>query len=211
MNGASGNYGRRSPGFRAAAGFSLVEIVVSTAVMALLATALGSLLSATTYQSARAIVDQRVNTLVDREVNFFRSVPYNSLTNTGLADESGTGTMSWQQQTSSDPQAQVYISQEGADGNSYLLTTSDQAGTTNPEMCRYHYLITRTLTINNDDPSNPYKTVDLKLEWWGPNPDYRTYMFQTQHPVDADADWQHDPNAIHQSINVNTIYRYPGS
>jgi prepilin-type N-terminal cleavage/methylation domain-containing protein len=209
MNRACGNDRRRAPSLRAVAGFSLVEIVVSTAVMAVLATALGALLSTTTYQSARAIIDQRVNMLVNREVNFFRSVPYSELTNSGLTDESGTGPMSWQQQASSDPQAQVYVSTEGADGNSYLLTIVDQTGTTNYEMCRYHFLITRTLTINNDDPNNPYKMVDLSLDWWGPNPNYQTYMYQTQHPVDASADWQNDPNAVHQNIKVNTIYRYP--
>jgi prepilin-type N-terminal cleavage/methylation domain-containing protein len=155
MNRACGNDRRRAPSLRAVAGFSLVEIVVSTAVMAVLATALGALLSTTTYQSARAIIDQRVNMLVNREVNFFRSVPYNELTNSGLTDESGTGPMSWQQQASPDPQAQVYVSTEGADGNSYLLTIVNQTGTTNYETCRYHYLITRTLTINNDDPNNP--------------------------------------------------------
>jgi hypothetical protein len=119
--------------------------------------------------------------------------------------------MSWQQQTSQDPSAQVYVSHQCADGDSYLLTIQDTNATTMPEMCRYHYLITRTLTINNDDPNNPYKTVDLKVEWWGPNPDYRTYMYQTQHAVDANADWQNDPNAVQQNITVNTIYRYPGS
>ena len=209
MNRASGKYCRRGPGLRAAAGFSLVEIIVSVAVMAILATALGSLLSVTTYQSARALVDQRVNVLVNREVNFFRSVPYNELTSTSLARESGTGTMSWQQQSSPDPQAQVYVSKEGDDGNSYLSTIQDQTGTTNLEMCRYHYLITRTLTINNDDPKNQYKTVDISLDWWGPNPKYQIYMTQTQQPVDASADWQNDPNAVHQNITVSTIYRYP--
>lgn len=211
MNGMCGKHCRRVRGLRTAAGFSLVEIIVSTAVMAVMATALGALLSTTTYQAARSIVDQRVNMLVNREVNFFRSVPYNQLTNTDLTDESGTGTMSWQQQTSSDPQAQVYVSQEGADGNSYLSTIQDQTGTTNLEMCRYHYLITRTLTVNNDNPNSPYKTIDLSVDWWGPNPNYQAYMTQTQKPMDASGDWQHDPNAVHQNITINTIYRYPGS
>jgi len=209
MKGTCRKYGRRAPCPRAAAGFSLVEIVVSTAIMAILATALGSLLSATTYQSAKALVDQRVNTLITREINFFRSVSYNDLTSTGLTDESGNGPMSWQQQTSSDPQVQVYVSQEGADGNSYLLTIEDQTGTTDPEKCRYHYVITRKLTLNSDDPNNPYKMVDLSLDWWGPNPNYQNYMVQTQYPVDSSGDWQNDPNAVHQTITVNTIYRYP--
>jgi type II secretory pathway pseudopilin PulG len=207
MNGASRKYRRLGRDLRGAAGFSLVEIVVSTAVMAILGTALGSLLSATTYQSARALVDQRVNTLVNREVNFFRSVPYSALTNTGLVDQSGNPAV-WQQ----DPQnPNVYYWYEGNDGNSYLMTIEDQTGTTDFGKCRYHYQITRKLTVSND-PNNPYKTVDLLLEWWGPNPDYHSFMNQTQQPVDANGDWKQqedDLKAVHQTIAINTIYRYP--
>jgi prepilin-type N-terminal cleavage/methylation domain-containing protein len=217
MNGASGKYCRRAlRASRAAAGFSLVEILVSTAVMAVMAAALGSLLSATTYQSARALVDQRVNMLVNREVNFFRSVPYSSLTSTGLASEAGTGQMIWQQEASSDTQTQVYVSMEGDDGNSYLSTTQDPSGTTDSSKCRYHYLITRTLTMyyNGDPNTTPpsKKTVALKLEWWGPNPKYNIFMTQTQRPVGNSADWQDQENnsgAVYQNITVNTIYRYP--
>lgn len=196
----------RTPRPRAAAGLSLVEIVVSIAVMAILATALGSLLSATTYQSARALVDQRVNMLVNREINFFRSVPYSDLVKNpiNLADESGDGTyMSWEPQPISDPQAQgCYVSQEGADGNSYLLTMVDGTGAQVSTMCRYHYLITRMLNVYSD-----HATVTLSLDWWGPSPEYQKFMNQALSPVGANGDWQHDASTAHQQIAINPIYR----
>ena len=187
----------RSPGrlgcrANPAAGFSFIEIVIAIAVMSIMATAMGSLLSATMYQSMKARVDQKVRMLINREVDLFMFMPYQEI-DPNVLTEMGP----WQYDPPTDPQAQsAYDSFEGSDGNSYLLTVQNQTG-------RYHYLITRRITLYAD-----HKTIDLWIQSWGPNPNFQKLMSQAKAP-DPNADWQNDPNAVLETVKVNTIYRYP--
>jgi prepilin-type N-terminal cleavage/methylation domain-containing protein len=177
------------------AGFSLLEMVVAIAVMAIMATAMGGLLSATMYQSMKSRVDQQVRMLINREVDLFMFMPYQDIDPNVLTDMGP-----WQQ----DPQtANAYDSFEGSDGDKYLLNVQNQTG-------RYHYLITRKITVYNGDQQNPnpYKTIDLWIQSWGPSPNFQSLMSQANASARS-ADWQNDPNVVLETVKMNTIYRYP--
>jgi prepilin-type N-terminal cleavage/methylation domain-containing protein len=199
----------RSPGrlgcrANPAAGFSFIEIVIAIAVMSIMATAMGSLLSATMYQSMKSRVDQQVRMLINREVDLFMFMPYQDLDPTVLASMNDGGG-SWQQDP--DTPTNTWDSFEGSIGyDKFLLNVQSQ--TTG----RYHYLITRKLTLHptdsNDPQQTPCKTIDLWIQSWGPSPNFQKLMSQANASARS-ADWQNDPNVVLETVKMNTIYRYP--
>ena len=174
--------------------------------MAMMAAALGSLLAAMTHQAAKALIDQRVTMLINREANFFLAVPYPDLDSNKLEniDANAQNLMNWQPYTPADRQAtSAYRSSEGEDGNAYLLTVQTSNGSPDPQAGRYHYLITRELTIYPD-----HKTVDISIQWQGAA-SFHAFTHESSNPA---ADWPPDPadpSTDRRQIRLTTIYRYP--
>ena len=182
---------------RRARGYSLLEIVISIALMAVMARALGNLVSVSTYQALKARVDQRVRLLLDREVNFYTLVPYAELvpapspavspmkvldpanTNFGFKTDPSVPTGA----------TAVYDSFEGTTtAPMYLSNPVGGSG-------QYSYTITRRVTIFSD-----HKEINLYLDWSAPSPQYGALMNSNQGGT---------TNTIQNSYTANTISRYP--
>ena len=187
---------------RRARGYSLLEIVISIALMAVMARALGNLVSVSTYQALKARVDQRVRLLLDREVNFYTLVPYTELVpapspaaspaaspmkvldpaNTNFGFKTDPNTLPT-------GATAAYDSFEGTSTAPMYL--SNPVGGNG----QYSYTITRRVTLFAD-----HKEINLYLDWSAPSPQYGALMNSNQSGT---------ANTVQNSYTANTISRYP--
>jgi prepilin-type N-terminal cleavage/methylation domain-containing protein len=181
----------RSTG-RITGGFTMVEMLVSIALMAVLATALGNMLCVTTYQALKARTDQKVKVLIDREVSFYTLVPYTELAVTaGKVMDPDNPYFSYTVAPGPAPTGAtgVYNSFEGTTAvPMYLMNPVGGNG-------MYSYTITRAVSVYPD-----HKEIDLWIDWDSPSPNYSKLV----NPAG-----QNGANTVHQTYSANPIYRFP--